>query len=69
MGGRSIAETKAFADRDRKCAKNFGQHITVRPHSDDRTAGGSHYRGWRCILRVDPLSSGTSAGNDVPPVD
>ncbi len=23
MGGRSIAETKAFADRDRKCAKNF----------------------------------------------
>ena len=23
MGGRSIAETRAFADRDRKCAKNF----------------------------------------------
>jgi uncharacterized protein YbjT (DUF2867 family) len=23
MGGRSIAETKAFADRDRKCAQNF----------------------------------------------
>jgi uncharacterized protein YbjT (DUF2867 family) len=23
MGGRSIAETKAFAERDRKCAKNF----------------------------------------------
>ena len=23
MGGRSIAETKAFADRDRKCARNF----------------------------------------------